>query len=132
MNTADQVPVFESNFDDFIDYLHDTVAGPAISPRRYGQVLRLDMQTLAAQARVLQNTINGVPGAEGVQRYLRDALRVMRVAVDIAGNVELAISWFKNNALPAFDYQTPQDLVSRGRADALITYINSLRAGFAG
>lgn len=133
MATVDAVPVFERNFDRFMSFLHDIEASPAsISPRRFGQALRLDMQTLAAKAHVHRNTISRAPDAESVQHYLRESLRVMRAAVDIAGNVEEAIFWYKNNPLPAFDYKTPQDLVSEGRTDALIKYIQSLQAGFAG
>lgn len=90
------------------------------------------MQTLAAKAHVHRNTISRAPDAESIQHYLRESLRVVRAAVDIAGSVEEAIFWFKNNPLPAFDYKTPQDLVSEGRTEALIKYVQSLQAGFAG
>lgn len=133
MATIEAVPVFERNFDGFMRYLRDVDASPAsISPKRYGQVLRLDMQTLAAQAHVHRNTISRAPDAESVQHYLRESVRVVRAAVDIAGSVEEAIYWYKNNPLPAFDYKTPQDLVSEGRTEALIRFIKSLQAGFAG
>jgi hypothetical protein len=133
MTIAEAIPVFERNFDRFLNYLQDIETGPAsISPKRYGQVLRVDMQTLAAQAHVHRNTISRAPDAESVQRYLRESVRVMRAAVDIAGSVEKAIFWFKNNPLPTFDYKTPQDLVSEGRTEALIRYIQSLQAGFTG
>ena len=133
MNSAGPVPVFEHNFDQFLNYLQDIETGaPSLSPKRYGQVLHLDMQTLAAQAHVHRNTISRAPDAESVQRYLRESVRVMRAAVDIAGSVEKAIFWFKNNPLPTFDYKTPQELVSEGRSEALIRYIQSLQAGFAG
>lgn len=133
MATVDAVPLFEDNFDRFMSFLRDVESSPAsISPRRYGQVLRLDMQTLAAKAHVHRNTISRAPDAESVQHYLRESLRVVRAAVDIAGSVEEAIFWFKNNPLPAFDYKTPQDLVSEGRTDVLIKYIQSLQVGFAG
>jgi len=56
----------------------------------------------------------------------------MRAAVDITGSVEDAIYWFKNNPLPVFDYKTPQGLVSEGRTEALVRYIQSLQAGFVG
>ena len=133
MSSVITVPVFEKNFDQFLDYLQDAETGtPSLSPRRYGQVLRLDMQTLATQAHVHRNTISRAPDAESVQRYLRESVRAMRAAVDITGSVEKAIFWFKNNPLATFDYKTPQDLVSEGRTDALIRYIQSLQAGFAG
>lgn len=133
MNSVVSIPVFEQNFDQFLDYLQDIETGtPSLSPRRYGQVLRLDMQTLAAQAHVHRNTISRAPDAESVQRYLRESVRVMRAAADVTGSVEKAIFWFKNNPLATFDYKTPQELVSEGRTEVLIRYIQSLQAGFAG
>lgn len=132
MATAEAIPVFERNFDRFLDFLNDDSAPATISPRRFGQVLSLDMQTLAAKAHVHRNTISRAPNAESVQGYLRESVRAMRAAADIAGSVEKAIFWFKNNPLPPFDYKTPQDLVSEGRTEDLIRYIQSLQAGFAG
>ncbi len=132
MATAEAVPVFERNFDGFLNYLNDSATPASISPKRYGQVLRVDMQTLAAKAHVHRNTISRAPDAESVQRYLRESVRVMRAATDVAGSIEKAIFWYKNNPLPTFDYKTPQDLVSEGRTEALIRYIQSLQAGFTG
>jgi len=133
MSSVSSIPVFERNFDQFLNFLQDLETGTAsLSPKRYGQVLRLDMQTLAAQAHVHRNTISRAPDAESVQRYLRESVRVMRAAVDITGSVEKAIFWFKNNPLPTFDYKTPQELVSEGRTEALIRYVQSLQAGYAG
>ena len=133
MSSVVSIPVFEQNFDQFLNYLQDIETGtPSLSPRRYGQILRLDMQTLAAQAHVHRNTISRAPDAESVQRYLRESVRVMRAAADVTGSVEKAIFWFKNNPLGPFDYKTPQELVSEGRTEVLIRYIQSLQAGFAG
>jgi uncharacterized protein (DUF2384 family) len=131
-DTIEAIPVFERNFDRFLDFLNDDARPASISPKRFGEVLSLDMQTLAAKAHVHRNTISRAPDAESVQGHLRESVRVMRAAVDIVGSVEKAIFWFKNNPLPTFDYKTPQDLVSEGRTEALIRYIQSLQAGFAG
>lgn len=132
MTAAEAIPVFDHDFDGFLNFLNDDSAPTSISPKRYSQVLRLDMQTLAAKAHVHRNTITRAPETEGVQRYLRDSLRVIRAAVDVAGSVEKAIFWFKNSPIPTFNYKTPQDLVSDGRADELIRYAQSLHAGFNG
>jgi uncharacterized protein (DUF2384 family) len=133
MKTLPAIPVFARNFDGFMHYLCDVDTSPAsISPKRFGQVLRVDMQTLASQAHVHRNTISRAPDAESVQHYLRESVRVVRAAADIAGSVEEAIYWYKNNPLATFDYKTPQDLVSAGRTEVLIRYIQSLQAGFAG
>ena len=130
--SADVIPVFDRNFDRFMDFLRAETSPASISPKRFGQILSMDMRTLAAKAQVHRNTLHRAPDAESVQRHLRDSVRVMRAAVDIAGNVEQSIFWFKNNPLPTFDYKTAHDLVSEGRTDALIRFVQSLQAGFAG
>lgn len=132
MSTAEASPVFGNDFDRFLSYLCDDSAPMSISPKRFSQVLRLDMQTLAAQAHVHRNTLTRAPESENLQHFLRESLRVIRAAVDIAGSVEKAIFWFKNNPIPTFNYKTPQDLVSDGRTDELIRYAQSLQAGFSG
>lgn len=126
------VPVFAQDFDHFMDFLMADFNTASISPKRFGQVMALDMQTLASQAHVHRNTISRAPESEGVQGHLRDSLRVIRAAVDIVGSVEKAVYWFKNCPLPTFDYKSPQDLVSEGRTDILVRYVQSLQAGFAG
>lgn len=128
---VDAVPVFNRNFDDFLDFLN-VEASPSVSPKRFSLVFRIDMRTLAAQARVHRNTLSRTPDAESVQSYLRESLRVMRAATDVTDSIEKALFWFKNQPLPVFDYKTPQDLVSEKRTDALIKYLQSLRAGYAG
>ncbi|SFV09263.1 antitoxin Xre/MbcA/ParS toxin-binding domain-containing protein [Pseudoduganella namucuonensis] len=129
---VDPVPVFERNFDRFLDFLNGGAGRASLSPKRFGQVLNLDMQTLAANAHVHRNTISRAPEAESVQRHLRDSVRVMRAATDVSGSIEKAIFWFKNHPLPAFDYKTPQALVSDGRTEDVIRYLQSLQAGFTG
>jgi hypothetical protein len=133
MAIANRTPIFERNFDGFMSYLCDVESdSSSISPKRYCLILRVDMKTLAAKAHVHRNTLSRAPDAENVQHYLRESVRVIRAATDITGSVEKAIYWFKNNPLPVFDYKTPHDLVSEGRTDDLVRYIQSLQAGFAG
>ncbi len=128
---GDAVPVFDRNFDGFMSFL-SSEAGPSISPKRFGLVFKVDMQTLAAQAHVHRNTLRLAPDTEAIQSHLRESVRVMRAATDICGSIEKAIYWFKNHPLPAFDYKTAQDLVAEKRTDALVKYIQSLQAGYTG
>lgn len=125
------VPVFDRNFDGFMNFI-SSGSGPSISPKRFGLVFRVDMQTLAAQARVHRNTVRLAPDAETIQSHLRESVRVTCAAADIFGSIEKAIYWFKNHPLPTFDYKTPQDLVSEKCTQALIRYIQSLQAGYTG
>jgi hypothetical protein len=128
---VEAVPVFNGNFDGFLNFL-SAEASPSISPKQFGLVFKVDMQTLAGLAHVHRNTISRAPDTETVQSHLRESVRVLRAAADVSGSIEKAIYWFKNNPLPAFDYKTPQLLVSEKRTEALIKYLQSLQAGYAG
>lgn len=132
MIAAEAVPVFERDFGLFLHFLDDDATPTSISPKRFSQALHIDVLTLAAKARIHQSTICHAPDAESVQHYLRESLRVLRASTDVFGSVEKAIFWFKNNPLPAFDYKTPQDVVSEGHTEALIRYVRSLHVGFSG
>lgn len=133
MTAIESVPEFEGNFERFLSYLRDKeVSAVSISPKRYGMVMHIDIQTLATKARVHRNTISRAPETETVQNFLRESIRVIRAAVDISDSIEGAIFWFKNNPIPAFDYKTAENLVSEGKTENLIKYIQSLQAGFLG
>ena len=128
---GEAIPVFDSNFDRFMNFLN-AEASTSISPKNFGLVFRVDMQTLAARAHVHRNTVRLAPDSETIQSHLRESVRVIRAAADISGSIEKSIYWFKNHPLPTFDYKTPQDLVSEKRTEVLIKYIQSLQAGYTG
>jgi hypothetical protein len=131
--TAQAVPTFNKNFEGFLNFLRDQEVGAAVlSPRRFSEVFSMDLQTLAAQAHVHRNTISRAPGSESVQRFLREALRVIRAATDLSGDVEQALFWYRNEPLQPFGYKTAEQLVSDGRTEYLLRYIESLEAGAAG
>ncbi|RQT95247.1 DUF2384 domain-containing protein [Burkholderia cenocepacia] len=130
---AEAIPTFKADFGALMSYLHDTDASPvSISPRRYISVLRLELRDLATQAHVHRSTISCASDSETIQRFLREALRVLRAATDVSGDVERAILWFKNEPLREFDYKTAQTLVSEGHAASAIKYLQMAEAGFLG
>lgn len=53
---------------------------------------------------------------------------VMHRVRGIAGNDDAASAWM-NEPLPAFDGKTPAQLVSNGREDEILAYIDSLTPG---
>jgi len=131
--TTVSVPAFNKNFDGFLEFLRDQEIGAAaLSPRRFSEVFSMDIQTLATQAHVHRNTISRAPASEGVQRFLREALRVIRAAADLSGDVNRALFWYRNEPLQSFGYKTAEQLVSDGRTEDLLRYIESLEAGAAG
>lgn len=133
MPASNALPAFHKSFNNFLIYLRDPeLNGISISPVRFSEILNLDIQTLASQAHVHRNTISRAPTSEGVQHFLREAVRVIRAATDLSGDVEKALYWYRNEPLPVFGYKTAEQLVSDGRTEDLIRYIQSLEAGFAG
>ncbi len=121
------------SFQRFVEFLKDPdMAAPVLSPKRFSQVMHIDLQTLAEQAHVHRNTISRAPSSRGVQNFLREALRVIKAATELNGDVNKAVFWYRNEPLSVFDYKTAERLVSEGRTDDLLRYITSLEAGAAG
>lgn len=56
---------------------------------------------------------------------------IMHSVRGIAGNDDAASAWM-DKALPEFDGKTPAQLVSEGRADEVLGYINALSPGSVG
>lgn len=130
-STSEPVPVFGSDFAGLMSFLQSD-ASPLISTERFGLVFGRETQTLANLANVHGKTMRLAPDAESVQSHLRESLRVISVAAEVSGSVETAIHWFKNHSMPAFDFKTPQFLVSENRSVILIDYLRSLKAGYCG
>ena len=132
-HVADAPPVLGKDYDHFVEYLRDPdTPGPVLSPKRFSLALHIDLQTLADQAHVHRNTIRRAPTSQGVQRFLRDALKVIKAGTDISGDVSRALFWYRNEPLSAFGYKTAEQLVSEGRTDDVLRYVASLEAGAAG
>ena len=84
------------------------------------------------ERRFIRNTVTRSPNTEALQRYLRDALRVLKAASDLSGDMKKALFWFRNHPLQPFEYKTAEQLVADGKADAVVSYISMLEAGSAG
>ena len=126
-------PFVHGTFQNFVDYLQDPDStAPVLSPKRFSQALHIDLRTLAEQAHVHRNTITRAPGSRGVQNYLREALRLIKAATDLNGDLTKALFWYRNEPLSAFGYKTAEQLVSESRTEDLLRYLASLEAGAAG
>ena len=101
-------------------------------PKRFSQALHIDLQTLAEQAHVHRNTISRAPGSRDVQDFLREALRIIKAATDLTGDLHRALFWYRTEPLSVFGYKTAERLVSEGRTDDVLRYVTSLEAGAAG
>jgi hypothetical protein len=132
-NKVDKLPALAENFEQLMEFLREPEAGvAALSPKRFSQILGIDLQTLAAQAHVHRNTITRAPGSRAVQQFLREALRVIRAATDLSGDVRRALFWYRNDPLPALGYKTAEQLVAEGRTEDVLRYVASLGAAAAG
>jgi hypothetical protein len=133
VSTTPTIPLFRKDFDGFVEFLHDSTIGlPTLSPSRFSEVMHIDLQTLASQAHVHRNTLQRAPGSESVQRFLREAIRVIRAALDLNGDLERAIFWYRNIPIPTFGYKTAEMLVTDNRTEDLLNYLDSLEAGPVG
>ena len=127
------VPVLGGTYQHFIDYLRDPgTSAPVLSPKRFSQALNIDLQMLAEQAHVHRNTISRAPGSRGVQDFLREALRIIKAATDLTGDLNKALFWYRTEPLAVFGYKTAERLASEGRTDDVLRYVSSLEAGAAG
>jgi uncharacterized protein (DUF2384 family) len=120
-----------TDFDAFLAELQEP-GRPIISPLRFAQKLDLEQQRLAELAHVHRNTVTRMPASPRLQDFLRNALRVIAAAFALVGSTDRALYWFRSHPIRDFDYKTPEALVSEGRVDAVIRYIESLDAGASG
>lgn len=126
---APPLPTFE-----LLEELKDEVDGRVIiSPTKFISLMKLDMNVFAQHARVHRNTVTRAPASLSVQNFLRVNVRVLRAAYDVSGrDLGRAIFWYQNEPLAPFDYKTAETLVSDGRVDDVVRYVESLGAGFTG
>lgn len=110
----------------------ETPTSPFLSPVKVAAHLSLQVQGLADSAHVHRNTLTRRPRSPKVQEFLRSALRVLAAATEAFGDRDVALSWVRNEPVAAFRHKTALDLVREGRAEAVVTYLESISSGFVG
>ena len=126
-------PLLGGTFEHFVEFLREAdTAALVFSPKRFSQAIHIDLETLAAQAHVHRSTISHAPASRGVQEFLREALRVIKAATELNGDLNKALFWYRNEPLSVFGYKTAERLVSERRTDDLLRYVASIEAGAAG
>lgn len=121
------------NFEQLLESLREPgAAAQTLSPRRFCRAFRINLQTLAQQARVDPNTLKSAPQSESVQRFLRDVMRVIGAATNLSGDLNKALFWYRNYPLQPFRYLTAEHMVADGKVDAVVSYISILEAGPSG
>lgn len=68
-----------------------------------------------------------------LQDAMADVTRVLSAAHALAGgDIDRAMSWFRNQPIAEFDHLTPMQLVQQGKIQAVLDYIQSVSGGAAG
>lgn len=126
-------PIYGHTYAQFVAFLREPGdASPVLSPKQYAAALKIEIQEIAKQAHVHRNTISRAPYSKAVQDYLRQTLRVIKAAIDVNGDVNNALFWYRNEPLAPFDYKTAEALVSEGRADDVVRFVCALDVGVTG
>ena len=119
------------SFHEFAQELQEP-SHPFISPTRFASAFGLRQQELADLAGVHRATVGAAPGNAKLQTFMRDALRVVSAAMDIQPDRSRAIYWFRNTPIQEFSHCTAEHLVSHGRVEAVISYLESIASGSTG
>ena len=69
------------------------------------------------------------PGSLGVDQALTTIVSILAMATEMAGDETRAAIWFKQQPIPACGGGTARDLVGRGKANAVLTYLAAARLG---
>lgn len=118
----------------FQEFLSELREGdePYISPARFAAKLHIERRQLAELAHVHRNTVARMPRSPQLQKFLRDAVRVLAAATDVNGSLNSAAFWFRNHPIAEFGYKCAETLVSEGRTDDVLRYLETIQSGSAG
>ncbi|NII10661.1 MbcA/ParS/Xre antitoxin family protein [Oleiagrimonas sp. C23AA] len=115
-----------------VSHYLDTPESPFLSPLKVATTLSLQLQDLADSAHVHRNALAARPHSPKVQALLRSILRVVSATTEVFGDQDIALTWIRNEPVPAFRHKTALDLVLEGRAEDVVFYLESVSGGFVG
>lgn len=79
-----------------------------------------------------RTTVAEAPTNAKLQTFMRDTLRVLSAAMNVSGDRDRAIYWYRNAPIPEFRHRTAEHLVSTGKTDAVVSYLLSIESGSTG
>lgn len=97
-------------------------AGSA-DPRTFARGLGVSLRHLAEYANVAPETPVLKPTDARLQRYLRDAMAVLDQATRLDGGHAAAVDWFRHMPLATFGFRTAEEMISEGRAEEVLRYL---------
>lgn len=70
--------------------------------------------------------------AEYEQEFITDTLKIIRALVSNGITITRAIEWFRNEPLSSFNSRTAEMVISEGKTDQLLQFLESWQAGSQG
>ena len=104
---------------------------PYISPGRLSKALGVKVASLAELTGVHRNTLRN-PSSERLQGRMREMVKVITAATEMAGDVDKAIYWYRNEPIADYGHKTAAELVAEGNVEAVLAYIRDLENGARG
>lgn len=102
---------------------------PFLSAGRVSEKLGLTLSELARLIGVARNTLTAKSSARKVDNALSHVVRILAMASEMAGDENRAIIWFKHQPIPGWAGKTAYDLVSEGKSDKVLAYLEAVRSG---
>lgn len=90
-----------------------------------------DGDRLVSLVQEAHSTPIGIDSPE-VRNYVRAAAICLAEALTVNADEDVVIKWFHHEQLSLFDGATPARVIAQGNCDALVTYVQSLNAGWVG
>ncbi|ASY65599.1 hypothetical protein SJ05684_b46170 (plasmid) [Sinorhizobium sojae CCBAU 05684] len=100
-----------------------------LSARLVADRLGVTLAELAKLIGVARNTLTAKSGVRKVDSALSQVVRILAMASEMAGDETRAVIWFKHQPIPGWAGKTAYDLVGEGKADKVLAYLESVRAG---
>ena len=102
---------------------------PFLSARNVAERLGVTLTELAGMIGVARNTLVAKTGARKVDSALSPVVRILAMAGEMAGGEDRAAIWFKHQPIPGWAGKTAYDLVSEGKSDKVLAYLEAVRSG---
>ena len=102
---------------------------PFLSADRVSKQLGVTLSELARLIGVARNTLTAKSGARKVDHALSHVVRILAMASEMAGDENRATIWFKHQPIPGWGGKTAYDLVSEGKSDKVLAYLEAVRSG---
>lgn len=115
----------------FTDSLRDA-SGAHISSDALAKRLGVNKERFAKMAGVHRNTLRTSPDSDLLQERLREMVKVLTAAIELTKDETKAMYWYRNEPIRDYRGMTAAELVTAGKVDAVLGYIEDLHNGAAG